>query len=456
MAAPPFHDLASHVSGICPRNETGFDVARQKAIWNKRLDRVRAPEAIVVAGSPDEAAAAIRFAAAHGLKVSPRGSGHHYEAAALRDGGVLLDLGDIDFIEIDAEARIARVGAGAKGGALIERLAGDGLAFPIGHCADVALSGYVLAGGFGWNAGEWGPACANVAAIELVTAAGELLLASEEKNPDLFWAARGGGPGFFAAAVAYHLRLHPLPPAAFAWSAQFAAESAPALADWLTAGTSAAHPAAEIIALVGADAHTGLPSITVRAVACGESEEDARDRVASFQSPPTEAERTGEIAQEPVAFADLTKFSAMPEGKRVAADHAWSDAPLGELLLAVHHLAQAPSPLSTINLVSLGGDGAVPSRPHGRHGALSVGGGAGAGIYAMWDDPADDGANIAWVRSVDDALSPLRSGRYVGEADLAAEPGRLAECFSPAALDRLGELRRRYDPDGLFFAYPPA
>ena len=121
----------------------------------------------------------------------------------------------------------------------------------------------------------------------------------------------------------------------------------------------------------------------------------------------------------------------------------------------MHHLAEAPSSLSTVNLVSLGGDGAVPSRPPGLHGALSVGGGAGAGIYALWDNPADDADNTAWVRQVDDALAPLRSGRYVGEADLTAGPGRLAECFTRAALERLGELRRRYDPEGLFFAYPP-
>ena len=314
MAATPLHDLETRVSNLHLRGDRRYDNARDRLVWNKRLDQARSPEALVSVRSADEAAAAIRFAAVHGLQVSPRGSGHHYGAAALHDGGVLLDLGGLDFVEIDADKRIARVGAGVKGGALIERLARHGLAFPIGHCADVALSGYILAGGFGWNAGEWGPACANVVAIELVTAAGEPVLASETVNADLFWAARGGGPGFFAAIVAYHLQLHPLPPAAFAWSARFAAESAPALADWLTAATAAAHPAAEIIALVGADPHTGLPSITVRAVTCGENEDDAREKVASFRSPPAEAELTGEMTVESVAFAELTKFSAMAEG----------------------------------------------------------------------------------------------------------------------------------------------
>ena len=81
-------------------------------------------------------------------------------------------------------------------------------------------------------------------------------------------------------------------------------------------------------------------------------------------------------------------------------------------------------------------------------GALSLGGGTGVGIYALWDDPADDAANRAWVRRIDDALAPFRTGRYVGEADLALGPGRRAECFTPEALERLEHLRRRYDPAG--------
>jgi FAD/FMN-containing dehydrogenase len=396
----------------------------------------------------------VEYAREQGLKLSPRGSGHHYEAAALRDGGLLLDLGGLCEVDIDSEAQTARVGVGVTGGELIERLAEHDLAFPVGHCADVALSGYLLAGGFGWNAGEWGPACANVNAVELVTAAGERLLVSEDEHPDLLWAAMGHGAGFFAAITAYHLRLQALPLTAFAWSASFAAESAPALADWLTAAAAAADPSAEIIALVGVEPTSGRPAVTVRAVSVGDDEEQARSRVASFHSPPSDAEPLGDTSEDAMAFADLHKLSAMPHNKRVAADHLWSDAALGELLLAAAPLADAPSKLSTINLVSFGGDGAVASPPRGQHGALSVGGTAGAGIYAMWDDPADDDANRAWVAQVDQALAPLRSGRYIGEADLTAGPERRAECFTPEALERLADLRRRYDPEGLFFAYP--
>ncbi len=442
----PFDELA----GAVARGQPGYNAARERVIWNKRLDMARAPDAIVSVRSIEDVAAAIRFAAAHGLTVSPRGSGHHYEAAALRDGGLLLDIGELDFVEIDKERRTARVGAGIRGGALSERLAERGFAFPVGHCVDVGLSGYILAGGFGWNAGEWGAACGNVAAIEIVTAAGDILLASADQHADLFWAARGGGAGFFAAIIAYHLKLHPLPPATCAWRMAFSARSVSTLADWLTAATAAAHPTAEIGCFLLAHWDTGEWAVVLRASACGESDDEARAKLASFASPPAAAKAIGEPRAEIVPFTGLFRMSPMPDSKRGAADHLWSNASLGELLLAVHHLP-APGPHSTIDLVALGGHSRVALPGDA---ALSVGGGTGAGIYALWDDPAHDEANRTWVRRIDDALAPCRTGRYVGEADLTIASERRAECFTPEALERIEELRMQYDPRGMFPRWP--
>ena len=450
MPADPFEPLESLVTRVIAAESAAFDAARDRLIWNKRLARARAPAAIVAVRSAEEAAAAIRFAARRGLTVSPRGGGHNYQASALRDGGILLDLGGLDRVEIDPLARTARVGVGIQGGALSERLAVAGFAFPIGHCVDVSLSGYLISGGFGWNGGEWGAACANVEAIEMVTAAGEIVLASADDHPDLFWAARGAGPGFFAAATAFHLKLHPLPPTAYAWRAAFAASSAPALAEWLTAATAAAPAGTEVGCFLFAHWDTGEHAIVLRVSACGDSEDGARRKVAPFASPPAAARMIGQARGEALPFSELFRLSPMPSGKRVAADHLWSDTAIGHLLLAVHDLP-APSPDSTIDIVACGGHTPV-AMP--RDAALSVSGGTGVGIYGLWDDPAHDDANRAWVRRVDAALAPFRTGRYVGEADLTAEPGRRGECFTPAALERLAALRWRCDPDGLFAVWP--
>jgi hypothetical protein len=314
------------------RGEPGYDGARAQVTWNRRLENARSPEAIVRCASAEDVATAVRFAGMNGLQVSPRGSGHHYGAAALREGGLMLDLGGLDFVEIDAQARTARVGAGVRGDALTARLGRHGLAFPVGHCADVGLSGYILAGGFGWNAGAWGAACANVTAMEMVTAAGEVVLASADSHPDLFWAARGHGAGFFAVVTAYHLRLHQQPPAVFAWRVILSAADVPALADWLTAATAAAHGTAEIGCFLLAHPESGEPAVILRVSACGESNAEARDKTAAFFSPPVSVEPLGGVKEEFLPFGELHRLSPMPDGKRVAADHAWCDAPLGALL----------------------------------------------------------------------------------------------------------------------------
>jgi FAD/FMN-containing dehydrogenase len=438
-----------------PRGSPGYEEARAEAIWNKRLDRSASPDAIVRCTSEADVVEAVMRAGRGGSQVALRGSGHSYIAAPLRDEGLLLDLGGLDFIEIDADALTARVGPGARGKDLIAALEEVGLAFPIGHCSTVALGGYILSGGIGWNCGAWGAACHNIHAVELVTAAGERLTASETENADLLWAARGAGCGFFAAVTAYHLDLHPQPLAAWLWTGSFTAASAPVLADWLTTATAAADPSAEIMCLIGRDLHSGEPSITIRAVCTGQDEDEAAARVAAFRSPPKDAEPTGPAEERGLAFHELTRLSAMPDGKRVAADQSWSEAAVGDLLLAVVHLAGIASAMSTINIVSPGGRGRIPGIPE-LPGALSVGGGVSCGIYAMWDDEADDALHLDWVRQADAALAPFRTGRYIGEADLTAGPDRLAECFSAEALSRLQSLRGEWDPDGRFHGWPGA
>ena len=432
----------------------GYDRARERLIWNRRLAKARAPQAIASPENAAEVAALVRHAAANGLKLGLRSGGHNYEASPLVADGLLVDLGGLDEIEIDAASRTAWVGPGVLGGELIKQLADHDLAFPIGHCPDVGLGGYLLSGGFGWNEAVWGPACFSVLEVELVLASGDTVRASELEHPDLFWAARGAGCGFFAVATRFRLALHDLPRAAFASVAAFAAESAPVLADWLSEASRAAYRGAEITAMVGPHFKTGEPSIMLRADAVADDYDEARSRIAPLLTPPAAAERIGEASEHFLDFAKLTKLSAMPSGKRVAADHLWGDAPIGELLLAVQHLAAIPDKASTINLFGLGGVGEVRHRPDETKYALSVGGGIAAGIYGVWDDPADDARHIDWVTQANEALAPFRAGRYIGEAALATAPGRVEQCFTPGALRRIEDLRAKYDPENLFGGFP--
>lgn len=454
LGSPDFAALESRVTALILPDAPRYDDARSSLVWNQRLAMERRPAAIVAVRSAAEVVATIRCAQAAGLKLTVRGHGHNYEAAAARDGTIMLDISALDSLEIDREARTAWAGAAVSGGQLLAASEPLGLAFPIGHCSNVPLSGYVLSGGFGWNQGEWGPATASVLAVELVTAAGEHLRVDANTHPDLFWAVRGSGSGCFAAVLRYQLQLHPLPATTYTWGATFTAESAPALADWLEQATAQAHPAAEIICLVGPDHHSGKPAVIVRASITGANLDEARARVAAFRDPPATATIIEGPSAEELDFAQLTKLSAMPNGKRVKADQIWSSGTLGQMLLAVQHLADRPAKSSSINLISLGAGATIPDCGEGGNCALSTGGCTGVGIYAMWDDASEDERHCAWVREADAALAPFRTGRYIGEADLSAGPERVAQCFTPEALARIERLRVQWDPDNLFGGFP--
>jgi FAD/FMN-containing dehydrogenase len=119
---------------------------------------------------------------------------------------MLIDLSRLHDISIEPRSRIARVQPAVTGGELASALGEHRLAFPVGHCASVPMSGYLLAGGQGLNAGTWGPACFSIQSVNVVTADGQLVTADERHNADLFWAARGAGPGFFGVATRFQLR----------------------------------------------------------------------------------------------------------------------------------------------------------------------------------------------------------------------------------------------------------
>ncbi len=455
-ASRPFPELRPQVAAIAARGDPEYDQRRAEVIWNRRLANSRAPAAIIRCTSPEQIIACLAAARRDGLQVSLRGSGHSYIASPLQNNVLLLDLGGINQVTLDLPNQSVIAGPGVRGGELLRVLAHHGLAFPVGHCDDVALGGYLLAGGLGWNSGAWGPACNLIEAVDLILADGSMVRASEQQHPDLFWAARGSGSGFFAVVTAYHLRLQPMPLAAWVWNGTFCASAAEQLAPWLDRAIASANSGVELACQIGPNPSTGQATITVRAIGIGDDYATARAEISDFETPPEDARMIDPPESRPVGFADLPAQSQMPSGKRVAADHCWSDHPLGVIMLALRDVATIPDAPSSVNLVVQGAHGRIPCMPDAQNTALSVGGGVSAGIYAMWDHAEDDARHCDWVRQVDRILAPFSSGRYVGEADLCADPGRPASCFSPPAWNRLARLRARYDPGGLFYGFPPS
>ncbi|MDX2974354.1 FAD-binding oxidoreductase [Kribbella solani] len=173
---------------------------------------------VLVSGSPlgvlrpvdvPDVQKAVRYAATSGLKLAVRGGGHAFAGFGTNDGGLVIDLGLLHTVEvIDKEQHLVRIGGGANWGQVVDALAPHGLAISSGDTRSVGVGGLTLSGGIGWKVRKYGLALDSLVAVELVTASGELVRASADERPELFWAVRGGG-GNFGVVTAFEFAAHP-------------------------------------------------------------------------------------------------------------------------------------------------------------------------------------------------------------------------------------------------------
>src|SRR5262245_3684566 len=188
------------------RDDPGYEQVRRSAVANGRKPD-RFPDVIVRAQNDAEVVEAVKLAKSRNLKIGVRSGGHSWAASFLRHGGMLIDLSPMVGFSVDIDRQTASVQPAVRGADFNRALLKDRLFFPTGHCMPVCLGGFLLQGGFGWNSRLWGPACCSVIGMDIVTADGELVHADEYQNAELFWAARGAGPGFFGVVTRFDLNL---------------------------------------------------------------------------------------------------------------------------------------------------------------------------------------------------------------------------------------------------------
>jgi len=184
--------------------EGGYDQARQA--WNLAVDT--RPAVVVVAGSAADVARAVRYARAHGMRIAPQGTGHGAGPLEPLGGAMLLKTTRMRQVSIDPAVRTARTEAGALWQDVTVPAGRHGLAALAGSSPDVGVTGYTLGGGLGWLARRYGLAANSVTAAELVTPGGDLVRADASHEPDLFWAAWGGGG--VGVVTALEMRLYPV------------------------------------------------------------------------------------------------------------------------------------------------------------------------------------------------------------------------------------------------------
>jgi FAD/FMN-containing dehydrogenase len=377
------------------------------------------------------------------MKIGVRSGGHSWAGSHVRDGGMLLDVSRLDSMAIDAEAMTATVGPGCRGNEVLAALAEHELFFPAGHCPGVALGGYLLQGGFGWNGRVHGPACLSVEAIDVVTAAGEMVRADAESHPDLFWAARGSGPGFFAAAARFHLRLYRRPRHVANAVYLYPLECLEEVFRWLREIGPRVAREVELMAIVHRD-HEGELEIAVTGPALVDSAAEAAEALALLETCPARERAKLAVPNVEVDLPGLyaAVHESYPDGHRYAVDNMWTHAPVEELLPGLRRIAEtmpgAPSHMLWMNW------GPSPPRPEM---AYSVEDDTYIALYGVWDDPAEDEENVAWPTERMREMTSLASGIQLADENLGNRPARFA---ADANMARLDEVRAAYDPDGLF------
>jgi FAD/FMN-containing dehydrogenase len=418
--------------------DADYDVARR--IWNASIDK--RPALIARCSGLADVIVAVRFAREHGLVVAIRGGGHNVGGRALCDNGIVIDLSRMKGIHIDPVARRALVQPGVLLGELDRETHVFGLAVPTGVVSKTGVAGLTLGGGVGWLARKYGLTCDNVLSFELVTAEGEVVRATADQHPDLFWALRGGG-GNFGVVTSFEYRLHPVSQVLGGLIIHPRDRATDLLKFYRSFTTSAPDELAAYAALM----HTpdGQPVVAIVACYSGDLAEGERllAPLRSFGTPLLDA-----IQPMPFPVMQTLFDAAVPEGNQ----NYWKSTFLRELSdeaiqVIVDYANQATSPMTAVLVEQYGGAagrvGKSESAFAQRHGLYDL------GILTQWAGSTDADRHIAWTREFADAMTPFRSGDYLLNF-LGDETEDTIKATFGTNYQRLVEVKRHYDPTNFF------
>jgi FAD/FMN-containing dehydrogenase len=436
-------------TGYFFRGTEGYEAARRATVWNGLVPD-RFPDVIVQAHDADDVVAAIRYARANGHSVGVRSGGHSWAASHLRDGGLLLDVSRLDHCLVDTDRMTAQVGPGKKASDFAMELDAEGFFFPAGHCEDICLGGYLLQGGYGWNSKVLGLACESVLGVRVVTADGDQIYCDAENHPDLYWAARGAGPGFFGVVTSFTLRIHPRPGALGTCLYMYPIECADEVYTWgrsispeiddrveLQILATRAYPAAAI----------DHPAITIASPVFAESEQEAAKALAVLGTCPVADRAMINVPYAPTTLANwyAAVMTNYPTGHRYIADNMFTSASAEELLPGIRKIIETMPPHPSHFIFT----GWKPSTDR-RDMVFGLDDEIYMALYTVWQDAADDERYRDWAGSNMASMSHLATCVALADENLGRRP---AQFIADANMARLDKVRCTYDPDGRFHSW---
>jgi FAD binding domain/Berberine and berberine like len=422
-----------------------YDEAR--AVYNAVHDR--RPALIVQAAGVDDVRTAIRLSRDHDLPLAVRGGGHSVAGFGTCDDGIVLDLGNMRQVAVDPERRRVRAEGGCTWGELNEATHAVGLATTGGVVSTTGIGGLTLGGGIGYLARRCGLACDNLVAAEIVTADGELLTCSEHENGDLFWALRGGG-GNFGVVTSFEYALHSV--AEIVGGPTVYRLEGDVLRGFDELVRQAPDELGAILALALAPPFPFLPEewhlkpVAVVISCWTGTREDADEALRPLgELGPTLGQAVG-----PMAYPVINTLfdELLPKGLR----HYWKSEftpDIAEEAVELHldHARRVPTLESGTFYFPMDGAchrvGTAETAFAFRDARFL------AGVFGTWHEPADDEANIAWVREYHQALRPFSLGAgYVNFAS-GDDQGSAPKIYRENH-DRLARIKKRYDAENVF------
>jgi hypothetical protein len=432
---------------IATPDDADWDEAR--AAWNLAADQ--RPDAVVFAEGGKDIAAIVRFAAENGLRVAPQGTGHGAAPLAPLDGTILLKTERMRGVEVDPETRTARVEAGVWGSEVGAAAGEHGLCFLPGSSPDVGITGYTLGGGLSWLGRRYGFACNRVAAIELVDAEGEARTVDADNDSDLFWALRGGGGGY-GVVTALQLELLPIAEVyagALLFPAEVGAAAVRTYRDW-TAGLP--EEVSSVVRFLTPppipdvpEPLRGTPLLTIGAACIGDQAE-GEATIAPLRE-------IGEPIMDTFAWmptAGLSRIHMDPETPVPGVGEGMTIRELPDEAIEAFVSVAGPGSDSPLLLSELRHLGGALSRSAENSGALSHLDAAFV-MYSVGTLHSPRAEAIpAHLKQIEETMRPWAAGG--GYYNFVEGPCDVDAILPPDVCDRLGEVKRKWDPDSRIVA----
>lgn len=434
--------------GLSLPGEPGYEQTRH--VWNAMVEH--RPALVCHCIAAQDVRNVIHFAHAQEALLSIRGGGHHIAGNAVAEGGIVLDLSRMRSVRVDGDQRRVRIEGGALLGDVDHETQAFGLATPLGINSTTGFGGLCLGGGFGWLTRKYGLTIDNLLSADVVTADSELHVVSATREPDLFWAIRGGG-GNFGVVTSFEVQLHPVGPMVQAGLVVYPGDQAH---DVLRAWRDFTETAPEELAVwvvmrkapplpfLAPEVH-GTDVVVIAAVHAGALDAGARatEPLARFGTPLANALGPHPYAAFQQAFDPLLA----PGARNYWKTNEFTELEDGVLDAMLEGARAVPTPQCEVFMASLGGAmNRVPidATAYAGRDARYV-----MNVHGRSESATDDGAVRSWARAIFDVTTPFATGGGYVNFLTEEEGGRVAAAYGQN-YERLQALKQQYDPDNMF------